>query len=65
LGLPFCGAVEHVQFKNVTADVMNIIVTITVGVKCVPESKLHQNAPLHHFQGENTKIVPQTPSPLE
>ena len=34
LSLPFCCIVEHVQFKNLTVDVMNIIVTITVAVKC-------------------------------
>ena len=28
----FCCTVEHVQLKNVTVDVMNIIVTITVDV---------------------------------
>jgi len=52
-GLPFCCIVEHVQLKNVTVDVMNIIVTIIVGVKCAPESRMHQNAP---FEGENTQI---------
>jgi len=36
LGLPFCCTAEHVQLKNVTVDVMNIIVTIrpTVGRLC-------------------------------
>jgi len=43
-GLPFCCTVEHVQLKNVTVDVMNIIVTITVAVKGAPESRMHQNA---------------------
>jgi len=33
------------QLKNVTTDVMNIVVTITAGVKCAPESRMHQNAP--------------------
>jgi len=42
LGLPF---VEHMQLKNVTVGVMNITVTITVGVKCAPEPRMHQNAP--------------------
>jgi len=51
LDLPFCCTVEHVQLKNVTADVMNIIVTITVGVKCAPEC-----IKMHHFEGENTSI---------
>jgi len=32
-GLHFCCAVKHVQLKNVTVDVMNIIVAITVGIK--------------------------------
>jgi len=42
LGLPVCCTVEHVQLKNVTVDFMNIIVTITVGVKCAPERiKMH------------------------
>ena len=45
LGLPFCCTVEHVQLKNVTVGVMNIIVTIAVGVKYAPESRMHQNAP--------------------
>jgi len=39
LGLPFYCNVEHVQLRNITVDVMNIIVTITVGVKCAPESQ--------------------------
>jgi len=38
LGLPFRSIVEHVQLKIVTFVVTNIIVTITVGVKCAPES---------------------------
>ena len=46
-----CCTVEHVQFKNVTVHVMNIIVTITAGVKCAPEC-----IRMHHFEGENTKI---------
>ena len=46
LGLPFCCTVEHVQLKNVTVDVMSIIVTITVGVKCAPEC-----IKMHHFEG--------------
>jgi len=51
LCLPFCCTVERVQLKNVTVDVMNIIVTITVGVKCDQES-----IKMHHCEGENTKI---------
>jgi len=43
LGLPFCCTVEHVQLKNLTVDVMNIVVTITVGVKM--SSRMHENAP--------------------
>jgi len=49
LGLLLCCTVGNVQLKNVIVDVINIIVTITVGVKCAPECiKLH-----HHFDGEN------------
>jgi len=44
MGLPFCCTVEHLQLKNVTDDVMNIIVTITLGVKCASDSRMHQNA---------------------
>ena len=52
LGLPFCCTVEHVQLKNVTVDVMNIIVTSrpTVGVKCAPKC-----IKMRHFEGKNTK----------
>ena len=39
--LPSCCTVEHVQLKNVTVDVMNIIVTISVGIKRAPESRMH------------------------
>jgi len=46
LVLSFCCTVEHVQLKNVTADVMDIIVTITFGVKCAPEC-----INMHHFEG--------------
>ena len=51
LDIPFCCTVEHVQLKNVTVDVMNIIVTIKVSVKCAPEC-----IKMRHFEGENTKI---------
>ena len=50
-GLRFCCAVKRVQLKNVTVDVMNIIVTITVGVKFAAE-----RIEMYHFEGENTKI---------
>jgi len=37
MGLPFSCTVEQVQLKNVTADVMNIIVTFTVRIKHAAE----------------------------
>jgi len=45
LGLRFCYAVKHVQLKNVTADVMNIIVTIRPYSWCKMCSRMHQHAP--------------------
>ena len=33
------------QLKNVTVDIMNITVTITVGAKCAPKYRTHENAP--------------------
>jgi len=50
-GSTFCYTVEHVQLKNVTVDVMNIIVTITVGVKCAPEC-----IKIHHFVEKSTNF---------
>jgi len=41
------------QLENVTVDVMNIIMTITVGVKCAPEC-----IKMHHFEGQNRPTSP-------
>ena len=59
LGLPFCCTVGHVQLKNVTVDVMNMIVTITVGVKCAQNASKCTilNEKILFFSGA------QTPSP--
>jgi len=59
MDLPFCFTVEYVQLKNVTVDVIIIIVTITVGVKCAPEC-----IKLHHFEGENTFFSGEGAQPL-
>ena len=57
----FCWTVVHVQLKNVTVDVMNIIVTITVGVKCAQcASKCTiLKEKIHFFLGRGT-APPQT-----
>jgi len=54
MGIPFCCTAEHVQLNNVTVDVMNIIVTITVGEKCIPKCiKMRRGHRPHlHWRGD-------------